>query len=64
MKKAYLKIVKSRCIHDSRTASSMWSTPGNELATTAVTLYKENHLPALLVWLMRSFITTLSSSGQ
>lgn len=38
MKKAYLKIVKSRCNHDSRLAFSMWSTPGKELATTVVTL--------------------------
>lgn len=65
MKKAYLKIVKSRCNHDSRSAFSMWSTPGNELATTVVTLYKnKSHLPDLLIWLMPSSITTLLSSAQ
>lgn len=46
MKKAYLKIVKSRCNHDSRSAFSMWGTPGNELATPVVTLYKDkSYLP-------------------
>lgn len=65
MKKDYLKIVKSVCDHDSRSAFSMWSTPGNELATTVVTLYKDkSHLPDLLIWLMHSSITTLLSSAQ
>lgn len=65
MKKAYLRTAESRCIHNSRTASSMWSTPGNELATTAVMTYKKNnHLPDLLAWFVPPFITILLSSGQ
>lgn len=65
MKKVYFKIVKTSCNHASRSAFSMWSTPGNELITTVVTLYKDkSHLPDLLVWLIPFSITTLLSSGQ
>lgn len=46
-------------------AFSMGSTPGNELATSVVTLHKgKSHLPDPLVWLMPSSITTLLSSAQ